>query len=77
MTFKLIMNSQNIFEGELRVKFLWHAKMIFIQLSKYHATFKILFNFVKYIMQLSKYGATSRNISYSSGRMYIFWEHVK
>ena len=46
--------------------------MIFIQLSKYHATFKILFNFVKYIMQLSKYGATFRNISYSSGRMYIF-----
>ena len=50
--------------------------MIFIQLSKYHATLKILFNFVKYIMQLSKYGATFRNISYSSGRMYIFWEHV-
>ena len=57
--------------------YVWHAKMITIQLSKYHATFKILFNFVKYIMQLSKYGATFRNISYSSGRMYIFGEHVK
>ena len=33
---------------------LWHAKMIFIQLTKYHATFKISFNFVKYIMELSK-----------------------
>ena len=33
---------------------LWHAKMIFIQLTKYHATFKISFNFFKYIMQLSK-----------------------
>ena len=32
----------------------WHAKMIFIQLTKYHATFKISFNFFKYIMQLSK-----------------------
>ena len=51
--------------------------MIFIQLSKYHAIFKILFNFVKYIMQLSKYGETFRNISYNSGRVYIFGEHVK
>ena len=57
--------------------YLWHAKMILIQLTKYHATFKILFNFVKYMVQLSKYSATLRNISYNSGRMYIFWEHVK
>ena len=55
---------------------LWHAKVIFIQLSKYQATFKISFNFVKNIAQLSKYGTTFRNISHSSGRMYIFWEHV-
>ena len=46
--------------------------MIFIQLSKYHATFKISFNLVKYIVQLSKYGTTFINISYSSGRVYIF-----
>ena len=52
-------------------------KMILIQLTKYHATFKILFNSIKYIVQLLKYGATFRNISYNSGRMYIFWEHVK
>ena len=50
--------------------------MIIIQLSKYHATFKISFNLVKYIVQLSKYGTTFINISYSSGRVYIFWEHV-
>ena len=55
---------------------IWHAKMILIQLTKYHATFKIVFNFVKYIMQLPKYGATFRNISCNSGRVYIFWEHV-
>ena len=55
---------------------LWHAKVIFIQLSKYQATFKISFNFVKNIAQLSKYGTTFRNISHSSGRVYIFWEHV-
>ena len=54
----------------------WHAKVIFIQLSKYQATFKISFNFVKNMAQLSKYGTTFRNISHSSGRMYIFWEHV-
>ena len=54
----------------------WHAKMIFIQLSKYQSTFKISVNFVKYISQLSKYGATFSNISHSSGRMYILWEHV-
>ena len=50
----------------------WHAKVIFIQLSKYQATFKISFNFVKDIAQLSKYGTTFRNISHSSGRVYIF-----
>ena len=54
----------------------WHAKVIFIQLSKYQSTFKISFNFVKNIAQLSKYGTTFRNISHSSGRVYIFWEHV-
>ena len=57
-------------------KKVWHAKVIFIQLSKYQATFKISFNFVKNIAQLSKYGTTFRNISHSSGRVYIFWEHV-
>ena len=55
---------------------LWHAKVIFIQLSKYQSTFKISVNFVKNIAQLSKYGTTFRNISHSSGRVYIFWEHV-
>ena len=55
---------------------LQHVKLPIIAL-KYHATFKILFNFVKYTVQLSKYGATFRNISYNSARMYIFWKHVK
>ena len=40
--------------------------MIFIQLAKYHATFKISFNFLKYIMQLSKYRSTFLNISCNS-----------
>ena len=43
--------------------YLGHAKMIFIKFAKYHATLKISFNLVKYIMNLSKYGATFRNIS--------------
>ena len=41
-------------ENSSKIGELWHAKMIFIQLTKYHATLKISFNFVKYIMQLSK-----------------------
>ena len=32
--------------------------MILIQLTKYHATFKISFCLIRYIEQLSKYGAT-------------------
>ena len=50
----------------------WHAEMISIQITKYHATFKILFNLVKYMVKFFKYGATFRNISCISGRMYIF-----
>ena len=48
---------------------IWHAKMILIQLTKYHATFKISFNFVKYIMQLSKYHATQEGCIFF-GNMY-------
>ena len=43
--------------------------MISIQLTTYHATFKISFNFVKI------YHATFK-ITCNSGRVYIFWEHV-
>ena len=48
---------------------IWHAKMILIQLTKYPATFKISFNFVKYIMQLSKYHATQEGCIFF-GNMY-------
>ena len=37
--------------------------MIFIKFAKYHATLKISFNLVNYIMNLLKYGATFRSIS--------------
>ena len=40
--------------------------------TKYHATFIISFSLIKYIVQLSKYGATFRTISCNSGNMYIF-----
>ena len=30
--------------------FVWHAEMIFIQLTKYHVTFKISLNLVEYIL---------------------------
>ena len=55
---------------------LWHAKMIvnstqknIMQLSKYCSTWlDISCNFQN--------GATLRNMSCNSGRVYIFWEHV-
>ena len=45
---------------------IWHAEIVSIQLAKYHATFKISFNLVKYTVQLLKYGAKFRTISCNS-----------
>ena len=43
---------------------------------KISCNFQNIMHFVEYIVQLSKYGTTFRNISYNSERMYILWEHV-
>ena len=43
-----------------------HVEKVWIQFTKYHAKLKILFNLVKYKVQLSKYGGNFRKISCNS-----------